>query len=610
MSLAVVPLDLADDATLAQLVALQRAGYAVEAELIGAPSLPPLRETAEQLRVSGERFLGARRAGALVGAVSYQRAGESVDIHRLVVDPGAFRSSVATALLDALEAREADARHWTVGTGAANAPARALYERRGFRPAEQKIVPGGIEWVRMERTAGPARPWRLLVLGCLGLAALSLLAPSTPTYDPWAWIIWGREIVQLDLVTTDGPSWKPLPILFTAPFALLGDDAAPQLWILVARAGGFLSIAMAFRLAARLAGPLAGTIAALALLVSDEFIRNFVRGNSEGLLVALCLWALERHLDGRRWDAFALGFAAGLLRPEVWPFWGLYGLWLVLGARRGRPPWRELALVGGAGVLMLVLWFVPEHLGSGSALRAAERARQPNPDSAAFAASPFLEVFRRSASILTVPVYLGAAAAALAAWRARRSDPRATVVLGLAAASTALMVAVALMTEAGFAGNLRYVALPAAVVCILAGAGWVGLARAARTRGGRGAAIAVAVATATLFAPFTVSDVRQLDEGMRRVAIEADLYGANLQAVIAKAGGEARVKACGPVFTGPFQTQALAWHLHLHGSEVTIFPMAPGTIVAPHYTAHARDPRFPVVTTTTRWMVGSSCRAR
>ncbi len=47
----------------------------------------------------------------------------------------------------------------------------------------------------------PARPWRLLVLGCLALAALSLLLPSVPTYDPWAWIIWGREVAHLDLVT-------------------------------------------------------------------------------------------------------------------------------------------------------------------------------------------------------------------------------------------------------------------------------------------------------------------------------------------------------------------------------------------------------------------------
>ena len=59
-------------------------------------------------------------------------------------------------------------------------------------------------------------------------------------------------------------------------------------------------------------------------------------------------------------------------------------------------------------MLTLVVWFVPEYLGSGSLLRAAERALQPNPDSAAFAASPFLEVFRRSASVLSAPVYAGA----------------------------------------------------------------------------------------------------------------------------------------------------------------------------------------------------------
>ena len=50
---------------------------------------------------------------------------------------------------------------------------------------------------------------------------------------------------------------------------------------------------------------------------------------------------------------------------------------------------------------------MPEYLGSGDFLRAAARARQPNPDSAAFAAHPFMEVFRRSASVLSLPVYVG-----------------------------------------------------------------------------------------------------------------------------------------------------------------------------------------------------------
>jgi ribosomal protein S18 acetylase RimI-like enzyme len=151
VSVSVVPLNLDDEDTLQRLSALQRASYAVEAELIGVPSLPPQRETPAQLRGSGETFLGALRDGELVGAVSFKRDGGIVDIHRLVVDPRAFRGGIATALLDALEAREGGAAHWTVGTGAANVPARALYERRGYRVTEERVVPGGVHWVRMDR---------------------------------------------------------------------------------------------------------------------------------------------------------------------------------------------------------------------------------------------------------------------------------------------------------------------------------------------------------------------------------------------------------------------------------------------------------------------------
>jgi hypothetical protein len=444
-------------------------------------------------------------------------------------------------------------------------------------------------------------PIPLLLLACLGLAALSLLFVSAPTYDPWAWIIWGREITEWDLVTTDGPSWKPLPVLFTTPFALFGDGAAPALWLVVARAGGLLAFAMAYRLGARLAGPFAGAIAAVSLVLADEFIRNFARGNSEGMLVAIVLWAVERHLDGRRAHAFLLGFAAALLRPEVWPFWALYGLWLVYQAWDGRPPWREIALVFGSGALALVLWFLPEYLGSGDWLRAASRARDPNPDSAAFAASPFLEVFRRSAAILSVPVYAGGVIAVVVAWR------RDHVKLALAAMATILMVAVALMTEAGFAGNLRYVALPAALVCVLAGAGWVAVVRWARDRRGPRAAAAVAAVLAALAVPFVAADVSTLRTDWDLVIQEADFYGPNLRAAIAKAGGEERIKSCGEVFTGAFQVQAVAWYLHIHGDEAEIFPFGPGTALAQGASPLSVDPRYPEYTKTRHWIIGSSC---
>jgi hypothetical protein len=459
-----------------------------------------------------------------------------------------------------------------------------------------------------EAQSKPARPWRLLVLGCLALSALTLLTPSVPTYDPWAWIIWGREIANADLVTTTGPSWKPLPVIFTTPFSLAGDDGAPLLWLWIARAGGILAFAMAFRLGKRLAGPVAGVIAAGSLFLADEFIRNFFRGNSEGILVALCLWAVERHLDGRRRDAFLLGLAAALLRPEVWPFIALYGLYLIAADwhRKKALPVKTTALVLGGGLGLGILWFLPEYLGSGDFLRAAARARKPNPDSAAFADHPFIEVFRRSASVLSTPVYVGGVLAVIVAIRAFLKERKEGLYLAMAAIGTVLMVAVAAMTQAGFAGNLRYVALPAALVCVLAGAGWVWLVRTTHARFGTIAATVLAIIVAAASAPFVIQDVEELDMAWQRIEAEADLYGTVPDAIKA-GGGEAKLKSCGSVYTGAFQTQAVAWYMHLHEMESEIFAFPPGTTIAPSYSALSRDPRFPTIATTRKWVIGSSC---
>jgi hypothetical protein len=476
-----------------------------------------------------------------------------------------------------------------------------------LRPPE----PRPAAFARLQRLAapapppGPVRPWRLLAIACLVLAALSLLITRQPTYDPWAWIIWGRETLHLDLVTTNGPSWKPLPWLLTTPFALFGD-AAPLLWLVVARAGGLLAFAMAFRLAARLAGPAAGAIAAGSLFLADEFVRNFVRGNSEGLLVALCLWAIERHMDHRRRDAFLLIFAAALLRPEVWPFWALYGLWMVAGAWHGRVPRAELALLGGTGVALAVLWFLPEYLGSGDFLRAATRARQANPDSAAYADVPFLEVFNRSQYVLSRPVYAGAAiavAGALIAWWRHRAG---VLRLALAGAATVLMVAVAAMTQIGFAGNLRYVALPAAVVCVLAGVGWVDAERWIRTRAGLPAALVAGLAVVAFWFVAAAADWRSLTVSWDRVVDEAQLYD-DLPNAIAAAGGADAIKRCGAVYTGPFDTLNVAWELNLHADQVQNVPFGPGTIVAGRTTWLAHDPRYAQVAETARWNVERAC---
>jgi len=101
-----------------------------------------------------------------------------------------------------------------------------------------------------------------LAVAVLVIAALSLLIPSTPSYDPWAWLVWGREIAHLDLQTTGGPTWKPLPVIFTTAFSPFGA-AAPDLWLVVARAGGIMGVLLAATLAFRLGRAVADRAAAV-----------------------------------------------------------------------------------------------------------------------------------------------------------------------------------------------------------------------------------------------------------------------------------------------------------------------------------------------------------
>ncbi|MEA2134033.1 MAG: hypothetical protein QOC68_1942 [Solirubrobacteraceae bacterium] len=155
MSPEIRALDLGDPRTVDAIVALQRASYRIEAELLGARTLPALTETARQLRAAGEIFLGAFEGERLVGAVAWKRIGPLVDVHRLVVHPDRFRRGIAGRLLDALDAQEPDAERAIVATGAANAPARRLYERHGFTAVEERLVGGAIPIITYERRAGP-----------------------------------------------------------------------------------------------------------------------------------------------------------------------------------------------------------------------------------------------------------------------------------------------------------------------------------------------------------------------------------------------------------------------------------------------------------------------
>jgi hypothetical protein len=453
-----------------------------------------------------------------------------------------------------------------------------------------------------------------LLIAALVIGIVSLLIPATPSYDPWAWIIWGREIVHINLQTTGGPTWKPLPVIFTTIFAPFGQ-AEPDMWLVVARAGAFAAVVMTFRLAFRLVmmigsyfvraerastralvGPaaLAGAITALSLTLSGGYLSDNALGYSEGLATAIILIGLERALDGHHRQAFAIGFLAALDRPEIWLFWGPYGLWLFwkdAGARK---------LVIGLFILIPILWFLPEYWGSGHFLRGVSRAQKPRSNSLAFAHCPFCSELI-DAAWPTMLLRIKAAAAVLIVtvgfivWRRWRSDDRAVLgttqsraqiaTAGLGVLGAAWFVVIAIMTQAGFSGNNRYLVIGSALidVCGAVAWGWAAVeignllsrwrrSRAAQDGGLRPTALGttaglVLAAVVFCFGPNWVG-TNYIDVQKTHKAL---VYQAKLRTdvgrLVSRIGAQ-KILSCGSVMTEGFQVPLVAWTLGVHTLRV------------------------------------------
>jgi hypothetical protein len=394
-----------------------------------------------------------------------------------------------------------------------------------------------------------------LVAACVGLGALSLALPSELSYDPWAWLVWGREIAHLELDTAGGPSWKPLPVLVTAlasPLSAVHDGLPEAVWMTVARAGSLLALALAFRLTRRLcgagpAGSVAGLFAACVLLLTPDWLQFAAQGSEAPIAIALMLCATERQLDARPEQAVVLGTLACLLRPELFP------LLVVLGALlwRGAPQRRPLLL--GALALLAVAWIVPEWIGSGNPLDAGAQARSEPAWSLSHAASPWLRALGRLHHHTGLLIELLASAAV--AWAlVRRNRP----VLAMAAASALLAAMFVAMTQAGFSGNPRY-ALPALVLwCVLAG---VGLGRLLEVRwNGLAAGAAVALALAVVSAPGISGRVERVRAEAGEVGRRMELHR-QLAEAVRRAGGAEAVNRFGPASVNRALETHLAWEL-------------------------------------------------
>jgi ribosomal protein S18 acetylase RimI-like enzyme len=92
--------------------------------------------------------------GAPIEAVvGLEREGEALRIARLAVAPSAQRRGHGRAAV-ALALARAEGSAAVVSTGAANAPALALYEGAGFERVGERTVPGDVRIVDLRRERG------------------------------------------------------------------------------------------------------------------------------------------------------------------------------------------------------------------------------------------------------------------------------------------------------------------------------------------------------------------------------------------------------------------------------------------------------------------------
>jgi hypothetical protein len=85
--------------------------------------------------------------------------------------------------------------------------------------------------------------WTLSAVGLLALSTLIVLwARTRPGYEPYGWLVWGHLAIHLQLDTNGAPSWKPLPFLFTLPYAVVGHYAL-WLWMITSVAISLAGVA-------------------------------------------------------------------------------------------------------------------------------------------------------------------------------------------------------------------------------------------------------------------------------------------------------------------------------------------------------------------------------
>jgi hypothetical protein len=403
-------------------------------------------------------------------------------------------------------------------------------------------------------------PAVLTVAALLALSTVLVLwAGTRPGFDPYGWLVWGRQTLHWNLDTNGAPSWKPLPYLFTVPFGLAGHYAL-WLWTITAVAVSLSGVIFAGRIAYRLTGSSpesryaaigAAVFAGLALLQIRDYSHFILSSQSDTVIVSLCLGAIDCHLSGRPRLAFALGLLAALGRPEVWPFLGLYSLWAWW-----KLPSMRLLIFGGL-LLIPLFWFGIPALTAKSPFVANNLAfnspRELHGNKVTGVIDRFLDLHELP---LQIAALLSIAVALL------RRD---RVLLVIAAAALGWVLVEIAFALHGFPAVPRYLFEPTGVMAVLAGV-LVGRLLAGPPRWvhlPRWSGVLVAAALVAVLLPAARARVNAERTDLRHEHARAAQITA-LHTAIARAGGIHQVFACGqPVTVIEFES-ILAWEARVN----------------------------------------------
>ncbi len=455
---------------------------------------------------------------------------------------------------------------------------------------DEQRAPAPVPWTL--RLFVRRHPWWTTAVILLAISiALVAWAGTRPSFDAYGWLVWGYQTIHGTLDLGGAPSWKPLPLLFTAPFAIFGHY---ELWlwmitcVAVSLAGAVFAGRIAYRLTVPRAGvapedqlaryaPLAAAIfAGAAVLGLEDYMHYILSVQTDPMLVTFCLAAIDMFLLGRyRWT-LVLGVLAAVGRPEFFPFVGIFMIWAWF-----KVPSMRWWLIGGVLVIAF-MWFGIPTITNGRPNLAGELAKK---SPRALRRNQLFGTIGRFGELQYLQVWI-AAAFAITIATVRRNR----VILGMAIGAVVWVIVEIAFAYHGWPALQRYMFEPAAVCAVLAGVGvgWA-LTELPRIRTGLPQWIgipAVAVLVVALI-PGAVHRARVERKDLKHERGRAHEI-ALLQTTANHLGGTRHIQNCGQPVTDVGYVSALAYLFHRNVGHV-------GGLQQGVQAAELRNPRIPKV---------------